>query len=267
MNKSIAGRACAQRHQSPLVLVALMSIMVSLLATQPVTAASSKPDIFGVFIGIGAGRPDIDPRYRNKSYAPTPAFTQWGAEESRKLGRLGTETGTPGACNPVNPVQFMGAGGLFPIQILQGANQIVILNEWVAVPRRIYMDGRGHPADVDPTWLGHSIGRWEGEVLVIDTVGLNGRARPLNGYAANAISATKESVMNPRMPASDQMHVVERIRLVGDGNLLEINTTITDPKTYVRSFTTTGYHERRPDIDVQEYYCVDNMRAADEGHY
>jgi hypothetical protein len=237
-----------------------------LVSAEPSTAANAKPDIFGIFIGIGPGRPDIDPRFRNKPYTPTPEFTQWGAEKSRELGRLGTETGTPGACNPVNPVQFMNAAGLFPIQILQGTNQIVMLNEWVAVPRRIYMDGRGHPPDLDPSWMGHSIGHWEGNVLVIDTVGLNGRARPLNGYAANAVSATTESVKNPRLPASEQTHLVERIRLVGDGNLLEVTTTITDPKTYVRPFTVTGYHERRPDIDVQEYYCADNMRTADEGH-
>lgn len=231
-----------------------------------IAAGSSEPALSGIFIGIGPGRPDLDPRYRNKPPTPTPEFTKWGAEESRKLGRLGTETGTPGACQPINPVSFMAANGLFPLQILQASNQIVMLNEWVAVPRRIYMDGRGHPSDLDPTWMGHSIGHWEGEVLVIDTVGLNGRARPLNGYAANAVSATKASVLEPRLPASEQMHVVERLRLVGDGNLLEVSSTVTDPKTYLHPFTITGYLERRPDIDVQEYYCADNLRAEDEGH-
>jgi len=243
-----------------------MGAVVLFAVAQHATAANSKPDIFGIFIGIGAGRPDIDPRWRNKPFTPTPEFTKWGAEQSRELGRLGTETGTPGACEPVTPVSFMVANGLFPIQILQGSNQIVILNEWVAVPRRIYMDGRGHPSDLDPTWLGHSIGHWEGDVLVIDTVRLNGRARPLNGYAANAVSSTNESVKDPRLPSSDQMHIVERLRLVGDGNLLEVAMTITDPKTYVRPFTGIGYFERRPDIDVQEYYCADNMRPGDEGH-
>jgi hypothetical protein len=241
-------------------MVALFSLV------QQATAASSKPDIFGIFIGIGTGRPDIDPRWRNKPASPTPEFTQWGAEQSRQLGRLGTETGTPGACDPVNPVSFMAPNGLFPLQILQGSNQIVMLNEWVAVPRRIYMDGRGHPADLDPSWMGHSIGHWEGDVLVIDTVGLNGRTRPLNGYAANAVSATKESVKDARLPASDQMHIVERLRLVDGGNLLEVTMTITDPKTYTKPFTSVGYLERRPDIDVQEYYCADNIRVRDEGH-
>jgi hypothetical protein len=266
MIRWIVGGNRAGRSVRPLALVAILGMVVLSTVGQRATAASLKPDIFGIFIGIGPGRPDIDPRWRNKPFSPTPEFTKWGAEESRKLGRLGTETGTPGACEPVTPVQFMVANGLFPIQILQGSNQIVMLNEWVAVPRRIYMDGRGHPSDLDPTWLGHSIGHWEGDVLVIDTVRLNGRSRPLNGYAANAVSSTKESAKDPRLPASDQMHIVERLRLVGDGNLLEVTMTITDPKTYVRPFTSIGYLERRPDIDVQEYYCADNMRPRDEGH-
>ena len=53
---------------------------------------------------------------------------------------------------------------------------------------------------------------------------------------------------------------------VGAGQFLEVTATITDPKTYVRSFTSTSYHERRPDIDMQEYFCSDNERTGDEGH-
>jgi hypothetical protein len=75
----------------------------------------------------------------------------------------------------VSPASFV--GGFFPTQILQGHNQIVLLNEWVAVPRRIYMDGRGHPPveEMLPRWEGHSIGHWEGDTLVVDTTRVNGR--------------------------------------------------------------------------------------------
>jgi hypothetical protein len=256
------------KNRSPLqsVPAALVLAMTALLFPVKAPAADQNPDITGIWIGIGAGRPDIDSRWRNKAFSPAPEFTRWGAEESRKLGRLGTETGTPGSCNPVHPVQFMSAAGLFPLQVLRGSNQIVILNEWVAVPRRIYIDGRGHPTDLDPSWEGHSIGRWEGDALRIDTIGFNGRARPINGYAANAVNATSESIKIPRLPASEQMHLEERVRLVGDGRFLEVETTVTDPKTYVRSFTSVNYFERRPDIDMQEYFCSDNVRTADEGH-
>lgn len=232
----------------------------------PKASPKRTPTIEGIWIGIGPGRPDIDPRWRNKGFSPAPEFTRWGAEESRKLGRLGTETGTPGACDPVHPVQFMSASGFFPLQILRASSHFVILNEWVGVPRRIYTDGRKHPADLDASWEGHSVGHWEGDVLVIDTVGFNGRARPLNGYAANGVNATAESLDSPRLPASDQMHLVERIRLVGGGRFLELTTTVDDPKAYVRPFTSTSYFESRPDVDVEEYYCGDNVRTADEGH-
>jgi hypothetical protein len=162
---------------------------------------------------------------------------------------------------------FVG-GGLFPNQILEGHNQIVLMNEWVAVPRRIYMDGRGHPPaeDLLPGWQGHSIGHWEGDTLVVDTIGLNGRTRPLNGYFANSVNATQESLKVPRLPSSDQMHLVEKFRLLGNGNILEVTKIISDSKTYLRPFSTTVYMERRPDIDVQEYYCADNERTKDEGH-
>lgn len=143
-----------------------------------------------------------------------------------------------------------------------------MLNEWVAVPRRLYTDGRGHPPaeDMLPSWQGHSTARWEGDTLVVDTIGLNGRTRPINGFFANSVNATPESLKVPRLPASEQAHLVERYRLVGDGNILEVTRTLDDPKTYTRPFSSTLYLERRPDVDVQEYYCSDNERTSDEGH-
>jgi hypothetical protein len=228
--------------------------------------AGRTPDIFGVWLALSSNSPNFDPKWTSKPNAPAPEFTVWGAEQSREQGRLGTELPTPGACEPINPASFV--GGFFPTQILQGHNQIVLLNEWVAVPRRIYTDSRAHPPaeDLLPSWQGHSIGRWEGDTLVVDTIGLNGRTRPLNGYFANGVNATPESLTVPRLPSSDQMHLVERIRLVGNGRILEVTRTITDPKAYLGPFSNTVYMERRPDIDVVEYYCADNERTKDEGH-
>ncbi len=254
---------CARRSS---VIAALLGFTL-LLPAQGASAAAKTPDIFGIWIAIDSKSPNYSPQWRNKPNTPAPEFTAWGAEQSREQGRLGVELPTPGACEPINPAGYLG-GGLFPNQILQGHNQIVLMNEWVAVPRRIYTDGRPHPPaeDMLPSWQGHSIGRWEGDTLIVDTIGLNGRTRPLNGYFANAVSATPESLKVPRLPSSDQMHLVERIRLVGNGNILEVTRTITDPKAYVRPFSNTVYMERRPDIDVQEYYCADNERRTDEGH-
>ena len=80
-----------------------------------------------------------------------------------------------------------------------------------------------------PSFLGHSIGRWEGDTLVVDTIGTNGRAWPINGYVSGAVTSGVDTA--PRLPASDQLHVTERIRLAGGGQYLENEITVDDPKT------------------------------------
>ena len=91
-------------------------------------------------MGLG-GVAGADPRFRNTPFPTDPDFTPWGAEESTRLA----SPITPGECNPWSPVGLMGATGLFPIQILQGPNLIVVHHEAITQPRRIYTDGRRHP--------------------------------------------------------------------------------------------------------------------------
>ncbi len=207
-----------------------------------------------------SGVSDADPRFRNTPF-PEPDFTEWGAAESKRLA----SPITPGECNPWPAVMFMNASGLFPLQVLQGPNLIVIHHEAITQPRRIYTDGRRHPAadDLLPSFIGHSIGRWEGDTLVVDTVGTNGRARPLNGYVSGAVTSGVDTA--PRLPSSEQLHVIERIRLVGGGQYLEDVITVEDPKVYRKPWTVRRYWQRRPDIDVQEYACNDNSRPDAEG--
>ena len=218
------------------------------------------PDIWGVWMGLG-GVTDADPRFRNTPYPLEPGFTEWGAAESRRLA----SATTPGECNPWGPVGVMGATGLFPIQILQGPNVIVIHHEAITQPRRIYMDGRRHPSadELLPTFNGHSIARWDGDTLVVDTIGTNGRTRPLNGYVSGSVLSGVDTA--PRLPASEQLHVSERIRLVGAGRYLEDVITVEDLKTYRQPWTVKHYWQRRPDIDMQEYACEDNRRPDAEG--
>ena len=80
--------------------------------------------------------------------------------------------------------------------------------------------------------MGHSVGRWEGDVLVVDTIGTSGRTRGMNGVGSNARVSSDDR--NPRLPVSDQLHLVERLRLVADGEILEDEMTITDPKIYTK---------------------------------
>src|SRR4029079_136624 len=100
----------------------------------------------------------------------------------------------------------------------EAPDQIVILREASGMPRRVYMDGRGHPDDLEPSRVGHSIGHWEGESLFVDTIGLNGLARAMNGVGSNA--RVSEDDAKPRMPSSEQLHLVARMRLAGDRQVL-----------------------------------------------
>ena len=243
-------------------LIAGLALAAALIGGGQALAAQAKarPNIWGVWMGLG-GVQDADPRFRNTPYPTAPEFTPWGAEQSRKEGTALT----PGECNPWSPMGFMGATGLFPIQILQGPNLIVIHHEAIVQPRRIFTDGRKHPPtdETIPTFLGHSIAHWEGQTLVIDTVGTNGRARPMNGYVSGAVNSGVDTT--PRLPASDQAHFVERLRLVGEGKYLEDEITVDDAKTYRKPWSVKHYWQRRPDIDLQEYVCDDNRRPEDEG--
>ena len=217
----------------------------------------SVPNIWGVWIGFG----NANPSFRNTPYPAAPDFTEWGAAESK---RLATSI-TPGECNPWPSAMMMSGSDLFPIQILQGPNVIAVHYEAATQPRRIYIDGRSHPKEDEllRTFMGHSIGRWDGDTLVVDTVGTNGRARPINGYISGSVISGPNN--SPRLPGSDQLHLTERIRLVGGGDYLEDTMTVDDPKTYRKPWTVTRYWQRRPDIDVQEYACTDNRRPDAEG--
>jgi hypothetical protein len=219
-----------------------------------------RPNFWGVWMGM-ARVAWADPRFTNTPFLPTPEFTALGAAESERQA----SSNTPGECDVWGPVGFM-ASSLFPLQILEGSNQIVMLMEATLQPRRIYTDGRGHPSDWDATFLGHSIGHWEGDTLVVDTIGTNGRSRPMNGYVSGSVLSRGDGAdVEKRLPASEQLHLIERLRLVGEGEYLENEVTVIDPKIYLKPMTSKRYFQRRPDIDVQEYVCNDNNRREEEG--
>ena len=112
--------------------------------------------------------------------------------------------------------------------------------------RTVYMDGRPHPPDLTPTYLGHSIGWWDEDTLVIDTVGFNERA----WMDRNAL------------PHTDQLHLIERVTRV-DFLTLEYEVTIDDPGTYTGPWT-TGFSKRWSDgEEMFEYVCQDNNYASE----
>jgi hypothetical protein len=239
-------------------LFAVLLLISFGVAGEPDPAAAT-PNIWGVWLGT-VGDPNVPAPYRNTPW-PALEFTAWGAAESKRL----TTFETPDECKPYGPMGHMSASSLFPLEFARTTKGIVIMYEPSPLPRRIFMDGRAHPEDLDATWLGHSVGHWEGETLVVDTVGTNGRGRPLNGYLAGAVYSKTD--MAPRLPVSDQLHMVERLRLVAGGQYLEDEITVTDLKTYTQPFTVRHYWQRRSDLDVLEYFCDDDNRGYEtEGH-
>jgi hypothetical protein len=112
--------------------------------------------------------------------------------------------------------------------------------------RQIFMDGREHPEDPDPTWYGHSVGHWDGDTLVIDTVGFNDLFWfDFRGH-----------------PHTEQLHVVERYTRTSYG-VLENVTTVTDPGAYAKPFTIRYEAELRPGWDLMEYICNENNQDVE----
>jgi len=125
---------------------------------------------------------------------------------------------------------------------VQLPDEVVILFEYDHFVLHIYTDGREHPKNVDPTWMGDSIGKWEGDTLVVDTVGLT----------------DKSWLDQVGHPHSDALHVVERIRRVDHGTLQD-DFTIDDPKAYTRPWTGQLIFKLRTGWDLMEYICEDHM--------
>ena len=147
-------------------------------------------------------------------------------------------------CMPGGPLRITGG---FAWRFVQhptvNATHIFMLQEGNAHSyRQIFMDGRPHPEDPTPTWYGHSTGRWEGDTLVIDTVGLN----------------DKFWLDSRGTPHSEQLHMVERWTRT-DFTTLRRDVTITDPATFTRPFTVTFTARlSAPGSEIMEYFCIEN---------
>lgn len=130
--------------------------------------------------------------------------------------------------------------------ILQTPAKLAMIFQEDREVRHVYMN-QSHPKKLSPTYSGHSVGRWEGDTLVIDTVGYNGKGQ-------------LDEMGNPH---SNQLHVVERWTQSADGNTLTIDFTFTDPVYYTEPFTKTREYRRAPGQRVGDYDCAENPRSDD----
>ena len=132
----------------------------------------------------------------------------------------------------------------YPLEILLTPGKVTVMVEAYSQWRQIFTDGRGHPDDPDLTFNGHSIGHWEDDVLVADTVGFSTQT-PLD--------------RNYGVRHSKNMRIVERIQLV-EADLLEIETTVHDALALTKPWTTTRVYGRHRDWSMTEYICQQNNR-------
>src|ERR1041385_6331695 len=169
---------------------------------------------------------------------------QPGAEEKFRSHR--GEDDPTARCLPPGVPRALGSP--FPVEILQDATSVTILYEYMHLIRRIPTDGRPHSADLDSTFMGDSVGKWEGDTLVVDAVGFNDKTR----------------VDTEGHKHSDALHVVERYRRTAP-DAIAYEVTIDDPKTYSQPWTAARTLTRHPDWTLKEYVCEENNKIKAPG--
>ncbi|HEY7333672.1 MAG TPA: hypothetical protein VH639_02230 [Bryobacteraceae bacterium] len=190
--------------------------------------------------------PDMSKDGSNQKGAGPLPFTPTGADNFKNYDV--SKFDYTGHCLPFGLLRSVNVGG-YPIQIMQNSKYIGFLfeqNTWFHVA---YVD-RDHPKDLDPTWFGNSVAHFDGDTLVVDTIGFNGRTR-------------LDTIGHPH---SDQMHVIERYKYT-DPDHIAYEVTINDPKYYTRPWTNTRTFWRLPPgQELIEYSCEENNRDFTEGH-
>jgi len=147
-------------------------------------------------------------------------------------------------CRPTGVQNVVGPKS--PILILQKPQKMYVITQEDREVRFVYMQ-RPHPKKVVPTYSGDSIGYWDGNTLVVDTIGYNGKGQ-------------LDEVGNPQ---SDQSHVVERWTKSSDGNQLTVEFTFTDPVYYKKPFSTVRHFQRVLGARIADYDCAENPRSDD----
>jgi hypothetical protein len=231
------------------------------LAAKPPRASNGKPDLSGVWQAayapagenerlFGAFKnivPGDDPRMFSKYFLNILA--DFKREESpirsaaAALFRKHSNLESPSTrCVP----QGIPRGDLdnyLPFKIIQTRGVIAVLYEESNTYRQIYTDGRKLPDDMQPTWMGYSVGHWEGDTLVVDSAGFNDQGwLDTSGH-----------------PQSEELRIRERFQRRDFGHM-DLELTIDDPKMYTKPFTIKATEVLLPDSDVLEYVCTENER-------
>ena len=232
-----------------------VAIVLAVLAIAGAMAEAQSPaarNISGAWVPMGGGR-GADPKIAPPPATPIVLKPEYAkAYEARRTAeaeavKRGEPVATPAIlCLPYGMPRMMTVAS-YPIEILQTAGQVTIITEAFSEVRRVYLDQPQLPIDeVPPGYYGRSVGRWDGDTFVIDTVGI------------------KQSVLSYNMlPHSEQMRITERMRLVTP-DVLHDQITIEDPVVLEKPFTYTLGFRRLPDYKMVEFVCENNREYLDE---
>jgi hypothetical protein len=217
------------------------SITISVPGTTPApseSAAAGEPPASRPVPRTPDGKPDLSGIYVAPFHAlkPIGKITLKPGAEKYKVGpdysfSLGEHCLPRGVPDTINEP--------YPIQIVQTPSQVVILYEAGELFRVIPTDGRPHPKDLDPTWMGNSVGHWDGDTLVVDVIGVN----------------DKVSVGDYRHTTA--YHLVERFERAAY-DTLKYSATIEDPNVFAAPWTEASTLTLHPEWDIQEYICDEN---------
>jgi hypothetical protein len=220
-------------------------------------ASDGKPDLSGVWLTDGGRVPPDIPTVEGDELRVSPHFINVTADmkpeqvqmEPWAADLLKRHLDTNGALDPLGHCKPAGEPGQaeipLPYKIVQTPGLILVLYEENSIHRQIFMDGRKPVADAEPRWYGYSNGRWDGDTLVVDTVGFNDMSwLDRLGH-----------------PHTQSMRLTERFRRLDVGRL-EVDVTITDPKTYRTPLTYKRRATLIPDEDLLEYFCTENEKSS-----
>jgi len=213
-----------------------------------VPGAKATPDLSGVWFDDHPRPNTVMERYWIYRFTPDePPMTPWGEEKynaakssfgKRAVALAQTNDPIYRGCAPTGFPRVLLHP--FPFQIAQIPGEVIVLFEWDAMRHQIFTDGRAHDTALGPLYMGDSIGHWEGDTLVADTVNFN------------------DKTWLDRMghPHSDQLHVVERIRRVDHDHLVD-DLTFEDPKAYTKPWSAHMQFKLEPKWTLGEQFCED----------
>ena len=201
--------------------------------------ADGTPDLSGVWLGSGGSDADIS-NPRNLKPGDKVVMLPWAEALVKKRQ---SKEDPEANCLPAG----IPRGSPYPWRLVQTPTHYFILFEGnIHSYRQIFMNAK-HPDDPDPTWFGHSVGHWEGNTLVVDTVGFNDKF--WFDYMGH--------------PHTEKLHTIERYTRTDQGHM-DITVTIDDPGAYTQPFTTVGRAQLMVGAELLEYICQENNQYLEK---